>query len=104
MPLAVFAAEPEPPDAIGAYADCAIAADRVSGFPQSWQYRASASFSCPQKLQVVLAAGFAGAEKDEGGGEPGVVTPASRGGKTAWAANIGRQKWGVNERKGHNVL
>jgi hypothetical protein len=81
-----------------------MAADLVIGLPQSLQNRASGSFSCPQKLQVVLAAELAGVDEDGGGGELGVVTQASRGGKTAWAANIGRQKWGVNERKGHKVL
>ena len=33
-----------------------------------------------------------------------MVTLRSPRGKTAWAANIGRKKWGVNERKVHNVV
>src|SRR5687768_11520709 len=33
-----------------------------------------------------------------------MVTLRSPRGKTAWAANIGRKKWGVNERTVHNVV
>jgi hypothetical protein len=89
------------PPLAGVYADCAMAADLVSGFPQSLQYLAIASFSWPQKPQVVFKAAF-GDEDDGGGEELDIVTQGSpettqdargsRGGKTAWAANIGREK------------
>src|SRR5436190_17527967 len=78
----------------------AISVPGPSGLPQSAQKRARASFTWPQTLHF-----RAGGENGAAVSELGVVTraprqaPPGRGReRTAWAANIGLVKRGVNER------
>lgn len=95
------------PTSIGAVVAETLAAppttEAFSGLPQSAQKPAIESFSVPQKEQATFTEGVDG----EGwGGEGGEVTsgdPAA-GRKTAWAANIGRVKGGVNETDDYKVV
>ena len=81
------------------------AADALSGLPQSAQNPAFESFSWPQKLQATFTKGV-GVDGWRGGGDGGDVTARdpSKGRKTAWAANIGRVKGGVNETNASKVV
>jgi hypothetical protein len=53
--------------AAGEYAGCARA-DLLRGLPQSRQYRAAGSFSCPQKEQNTFAGAGVGVGEGVGGG------------------------------------
>ena len=75
------------------------AADWLIGLPQSLQNRAAGSFSWPQKAQDV----FTGSELN-GLEEEGKEVTRSPRCKTAWAANIGREKGGVNEGNAYKIV